>query len=172
MPEGNWRQQHSPSPKPIASIQPPLSKFYHGPVTGWNSAESSPSHDGLRFSGSHTNLNADGEFIGSALNLNPSHDFAPPLPPRISPSPSTYGSPQLSQGWHSPAPPVPTPSHLASASYTSNSYALAQSYSDAPINPTWDSGPPNMSIWGVNHKPKQPLVHPPVTKPPLPVSVW
>lgn len=48
MPESNWRQQHSPSPKSTTSMQPPLSKFYHGPVTGWNSAESSPGPEGLR----------------------------------------------------------------------------------------------------------------------------
>ena len=121
--------------------------------------------------GTDKNLNADSKSTGSAFILNPSHDYTPPLPPRLSPNPSTHGSPRLSQGWHSPAPSAPTPSQLASAPYMSTSYALTQSSSDAPVNPTWDSSPPDMSTGAVNYRSKQHLVHHPGTKPPLPVSV-
>ena len=169
MPESNWRQQHSPSPKSTVSMQPPLSKFYHGPVTGWNSAESSPGPEGTllptqTFGGSLLNQGA-----GTTFNPNPVHDFAPPPAPQDVSGPSIHGSLQMSHGWHPHVPPAPASNQWTSASYRSSNYAVNTDANDAPINPTWESGPPDTSTWGVNYNQKYSHVPGPVIKPPLPV---
>ena len=49
MPEHHRGQQQSPSPSSkTGSMLPPLSKYYYGPAQGWNSTESSPSHNGMQ----------------------------------------------------------------------------------------------------------------------------
>lgn len=111
-------------------------------------------------------------YAGSTASLNPNHEMPPSLPPRQSPGPVAHRSPQASQGWHSPAPSAPTASQLAHMHYMSNSWALKPDSTDNPINPTWDSGPPDTSTWGVSSRQKHSPVTEPLSKPPLPVCIY
>ncbi len=108
---------------------------------------------------------------GSTGSLNLNHDMSPALPSGQSAGSVTYGSPQPSQGWHSPAPTAPIASQPTYMPYMSNSWALKPSASDAPVNPTWDSGPPDTATWSVNSRQKHSRVLEPILKPPLPVCV-
>lgn len=101
--------------------------------------------------------------------MNPSYDMSPALAPRQSASPTTHRSPQPSQGWHSPALSASTASQPTHTPYMSNSWALKSGVSDASVNPTWDSAPPDASTWSVSNRQKHSRVSECISKPPLPV---
>ncbi|CAD6587589.1 MAG: hypothetical protein ASARMPREDX12_002940 [Alectoria sarmentosa] len=140
---------------------PPLSKYYYGPAQGWNSTESSPKHNGSSWTSSHS-------------------DIPPALPPQLSPGPPAATSLQWmnhspysvesSQGWHSPgpSPSAPPASQLSNITRTFHGYLPMPAASHSHVNPTWDSGPPDTSMWGVKYNQKTAQGSEPVSKPPLP----
>lgn len=140
---------------------PPLSKFYYGPAQGWGSTESSPIHNGPSWSQNH-------------------HDVPPNLPPRLSPGPPAYSSPQwmnhspysteTSQGWHSPDPPpaAPPPSQLTNVYQSSGGHPVMPNNNVSHVDPTWDTGPLDTSTWGVKYNQKAAQSSGPASKPQLP----
>ena len=183
MPEYHRGQQQSPSPSSkTGPMLPPLSKYYYGPAQGWNSADSSPSHNGICYcilpSKPHPH-----QFTGSSWSAN-HHDIPPSLPPRLSPGPPAYSPPQwmnhspyaaeASQGWHSPGlPPSASPaSQHANVTQNPDGYAPKPDTSHSRVNPIWDSGPLEISKGGVNYSQKAAQDSQPASKPPLPVSPY
>lgn len=84
---------------------------------------------------------------------------------------SPYSAESL-QGWHSPGPPpsAPAASQLANIPHTPHGYSPMPITSHSHIDPTWDSGPPDTSTWGVKYNQKAAQDSEPASKPPLPVS--
>ena len=122
-------------------------------------------------------------FTASSWSLN-NHDIPPTLPPRLSPGLPTYTSPQWMnhspysaeslQGWHSPGhPPSATPpSQLPNVPHTSHGHPPMHVTSHSHVNPSWDSGPPDTSMWGVKYNQKAAQSSEPASKPPLPVCPY
>ena len=84
---------------------------------------------------------------------------------------SPYSAESL-QGWHSHGPPpsAPPASQLANVPFTSHGYPPVPVTSHSNVNPTWDSGPPDTSTWGVKYNQKAAHGSEPTAKPALPVS--